>query len=223
MKLSRRWVFLSTLLTATAVLVVVPLEWKLSQPQADIGSIPPIGRDSALPARAGKPSQAANVPVSSARLADHASVLTPMPARIRIAAIALVGQIIPVGITSRGMAMEIPPNVQTVGWYRYGPSPGQPGSAILVGHVDSSAQGPGIFFRLRELLPGAVVRVDFRAEAPIRFRVVARRFYPKGDLPPIIFARDGRPVLTLITCGGTFDPIRRQYAENIVVFAVPER
>ena len=36
-----------------------------------------------------------------------------------------------------------------------------------------------------------------------------------------IFARDGAPRLTLITCGGPFLPEYRSYRDNVVVVAEP--
>jgi sortase (surface protein transpeptidase) len=116
--------------------------------------------------------------------------------------------------------MEIPQDVGVVGWYRFGPSPGRPGSAILVGHVDSHAQGPGAFFRLAGLRMGASISVKREDGTRVLFKVVARRSYPKGRLPRRIFDRAGQPMLTLVTCGGSFDRRLRRYADNIVIFAV---
>jgi hypothetical protein len=87
--------------------------------------------------------------------------------------------------------------------------------------VDSRIQGPGVFFRLRELGPGDVVTVLFANGSRSSFEVVARRSYPKSRLPPELFQRSGRPILALVTCGGAFDQATRSYADNVVVFAVP--
>jgi hypothetical protein len=51
---------------------------------------------------------------------------------------------------------------------------------------------------------------------------MAREVYAKQELPLArLFARDGKPRLTLITCGGAFDAGERRYDDNIVVTAVP--
>ena len=92
---------------------------------------------------------------------------------------------------------------------------------MLVGHVDSSAQGPGAFFRLRDLRPGDRIFVRFGDGSSKVFRVTGRRAYLKAQLPSNVFARQGSPVLTLVTCGGAFDVTSRHYADNVVVFAVP--
>ncbi len=66
---------------------------------------------------------------------------------------------------------------------------------------------------------GDVVLGDASAR---RFEVVGRRSDDKDSLPLAeLFTRNGEPVLTLVTCGGPFDPETRSYRENLVVFAVP--
>ncbi len=116
--------------------------------------------------------------------------------------------------------MELPPDNATVAWYRYGASPGRDGSAVIAGHVDYG-EGRAVFFRLAELEPGNRVVVAYRNGSTVAFRVVARRLVGKDELPPRIFATQGRPLLTLVTCGGAYDADRRRYLGNTLVFAVP--
>jgi hypothetical protein len=53
------------------------------------------------------------------------------------------------------------------------------------------------------------------------FRVEARQRIRKQALPLAeLFRRDGRPVLTLVTCTGPYDRERGGYQENLVVTAV---
>jgi hypothetical protein len=85
--------------------------------------------------------------------------------------------------------------------------------------VDSAGQGPGVFFRLRSLFLGASVLVRFGDGSRERFRVIARHAYRKSMLPKALFARSGRPMLLLITCGGPFDPVTHRYEDNVVVYA----
>src|SRR6266511_3066411 len=145
----------------------------------------------------------------------------PVPVEVSIKALGVNAPVLPVGIAQAGGNMQIPQDVRVIGWYRFGPSPGQLGSAILVGHVDSRAQGPGAFFRLAHLRVGASIIVRSQDGSSLRFGVVARRSYPKGGLPAWIFDRTGPPTLALVTCGGSFDRRLRRYADNIVIFAVP--
>jgi LPXTG-site transpeptidase (sortase) family protein len=137
-----------------------------------------------------------------------------------IPAIDVDALVVPVGLLPSSTSLEIPADVQTLGWYRFGPAPGDDGSSVIVGHVDSSRQGAGAFFRLRELAPGSTILVAF-AHQSRRFTVVARREFAKSRLPADLFLPSGRPILTLITCGGAFDRQSHHYADNIVVYAVP--
>ncbi len=162
------------------------------------------------------------VAVRSARLADQrVTKRGPAPMSIRIPSIDVNASIVPVGVDRRGPSVQIPTNIRVLGWYRFGPSPGGSGSAVIVGHVDSSAQGAGAFFHLRDLRPGAAITVRFRDGSLRIFYVVARRAYPKSALPDAIFAPRGPPRLALVTCGGAFDVATRHYADNVVVYAVP--
>ena len=70
-------------------------------------------------------------------------------------------------------------------------------------------------------MPGDIVHVDFADGSRASFRVVARRSYPKSDLPANLFDRAGRSILVLVTCGGSFDEATGSYDDNVVVFAVP--
>lgn len=114
----------------------------------------------------------------------------------------------------------MPDNVHEVAWYEFGAVPGSPGSAVLAAHVDLAGYGAGVFFRLEELEPGDLIEVGFDEGPPRRFRVEARTIYQKDELPlGPIFAGDGEPALTLVTCGGGFSDGR--YDSNVVVFALP--
>jgi sortase (surface protein transpeptidase) len=127
-----------------------------------------------------------------------------------------------VGVDGRG-EMEVPEDVRTVGWYRFGPGPGAPaGSAVLSGHVDDRVQGRGAFFGLTDLAEGDPVEVTLADGRVVGYRVVLVERVDKAVLPvDRLFARDGAPRLTLVTCGGEFDRAARSYRENVVVTAEP--
>lgn len=196
-----------------AVVVGVPTTWYLTRPPATAG--PPLSE--ALPgteAPAGVPSASA-VPSPPAPL--------PEPVRLRVPALGVDTTVDPVGIAPDGQ-MEIPDDVARVGWYRFGPQPGMPGSAVLAGHVDDRVQGLGALARLREAEVGQEVVVTDSAGTDNRWRVVTRSLISKQVLPVAeLFARDGPPRLTLITCGGPFLPRYGSYRDNVVVVAEPAR
>jgi hypothetical protein len=154
-------------------------------------------------------------------LADLPSQARARPVQIRIAALGLRAPIVAVGVDIATGVMQVPGSIATVGWYRFGAVPGSPGVTLVVGHVDSSTQGRGAFFGLGSLRPGAGVAVRSSDGASHPFRIVAIRSYPKGQLPPRLFARTGAPVLALVTCGGPFDRATGHYADNVVAYGVP--
>jgi LPXTG-site transpeptidase (sortase) family protein len=128
-----------------------------------------------------------------------------------------------VGVEPDGQ-MTIPADVDRVGWYRFGPTPGDDGSAVIAGHVDDREQGLGAMAPLREAAVGDEVVVTDAAGAAVRWRVVSREVIEKQELPLArLFARDGPPRLTLITCGGPFLAEFGSYRDNVVVVAEPLR
>jgi LPXTG-site transpeptidase (sortase) family protein len=157
----------------------------------------------------------------SARIGDVDQASAPVPERLRIPSLDVDAPVISVGVTGNG-DMEVPKDVRDVGWYRHGPAPGEPGAAVLAGHVDSREQGRGVFFDLRRLDVGSHVVVTNSAGNVQRYEVVARRTYDKPRLPTdALFSRTGPPQLVLITCGGDFDNEAGSYRENVVVYAQP--
>lgn len=139
------------------------------------------------------------------------------PVRITIPAIAVDARIVPVGLKPDG-AMQTP-EFGLAGWYAPGPKPGQPGPAVVVAHVDSRANGPDVFFRLRELHAGDQVTVHYGADTRT-FAVTGTEQAAKTALPAgRIWNRTTAPVLRLITCGGAFDRAAGSYLDNVIVYA----
>jgi sortase (surface protein transpeptidase) len=139
------------------------------------------------------------------------------PLRISIPAIGVDAAVVGVGLRADG-AMEVPA-VDRAGWYRLGPRPGQPGPAVIVGHVDSR-RGPAVFYRLRQLHRGDGIVVRRTGGTTTAFTVEAVEQQPKSSLPVgRIWNRTAEPVLRLITCGGTFDRTSRHYRDNVIVYA----
>lgn len=143
------------------------------------------------------------------------------PKALRIPAIDVVASVNPVGVDDKG-DFAVPPSVDEVGWYKFGPGVNtSAGSIVIAGHVDSREQGRGAFYRLRELDRGDEVTVTGADGRTHTFRVIGREEYRKTKIPlDKYFARDGKPRLTLITCGGPFDRATRHYRDNIVITAV---
>jgi LPXTG-site transpeptidase (sortase) family protein len=127
--------------------------------------------------------------------------------------------ITPVGVLDNG-EMEIPPGSE-VGWYRFGPAPGEDGSAVLAAHISFNGRD-GVFRHLSRVDPGDLVEISFDDGTASTYEVVETAQYPKDGLPfDRVFSREGDPVLTLITCGGDFNRSIRSYSDNLVAYAVP--
>jgi sortase (surface protein transpeptidase) len=143
-----------------------------------------------------------------------------VPRRIRIPSLGIDAPVVSVGREADG-SMEVP-SAHEAGWYGAGPRPGESaGSAVIAAHVDYDGR-PGAFFTLRNAQPGAPVVVTDASGQDHRFVVSERAQVAKGRLPADeLFRTGGGPVLTLITCGGTFDRHARSYADNIVIRAQP--
>jgi hypothetical protein len=161
-------------------------------------------------------------------VATHpAGVATLAPARaappvhVRVDGAPIDGPIIPTGVDQGTGEFAVPPEAGLVGWYEYGPRPGDGGSAVLAGHLDWKHR-PGVFRLLTQVRPGAIVVVTFADGAVRRFRVTENRLVLKPQLPTAaVFARTGPPTLRLITCGGEYDRSSHHYRSNVLVTAVP--
>ncbi|MEU1837686.1 class F sortase [Micromonospora chersina] len=146
------------------------------------------------------------------------------PVRVTIPRIRVDADVVPVATDTSG-ALEVPPldHPEIAGWYRRGPTPGEAGNAVLVGHVDS-LRGPAVFFDLGRLRPGDTVEVT-RADGRVAvFTVDGVGAYPKERFPTErVYGGGAEARLRLITCGGRFDPRTGNYPDNIVVFATAAR
>lgn len=220
----RRW--LAVLAGCLAVAVGVPTVWWISRPAAAEG--PPVTTvvGAASPSTPAEPSTAPSK-TSDGGVAARPATLPPPddrdgPSRIVIPALDVSAKVVPVGVRQDG-SMAIPENVDQVGWYRFGPQPGDPaGATVLAGHVDSKEQGRGALFGMRDLDVGDTIDVRAADGATVQYRVVAKETIVKKRLPTErLFARDGAPRLVLITCGGPFLPELSSYRDNLVVVAEP--
>jgi hypothetical protein len=144
------------------------------------------------------------------------------PVYLSIPVIGVHTRLIRLGLTAQG-TLQVPASTSVAGWYTGGPRPGQVGSAVIAGHIDSYL-GPGVFFRLRLLRPGDRVYVRQAGGTLAVFRVYAEHSYPKDHFPTEkVYGPAPDPELRLITCGGTFNPAIGSYLNNVVVYAAQIR
>ncbi|HEX5796859.1 MAG TPA: class F sortase [Candidatus Saccharimonadales bacterium] len=141
------------------------------------------------------------------------------PKHIKIDRVGIDYPVMEVGQKKDG-TMETPPLFKDVtGWYKHGPSPGEVGPAIIVGHVDTY-KGPSVFWRLRELKSGDVITVTREDKSVVRFKVTGLQQFEQNNFPTKkVYGNTKGSELRLITCGGTFNKQTLRYSENTVVFA----
>ncbi|MET7752622.1 class F sortase [Micromonospora sp. NPDC005367] len=142
------------------------------------------------------------------------------PAELSISTIDLRAPVHNVGIAPDG-SIGVPETsrAQEAGWYDQGPTPGQYGPAVIVGHVDTTS-GPAVFHHLKDLRAGDRVEVTREDGTVAVFEVNSVQRFDKNELPVDEVFRDfSRPNLRLITCGGRWVGGATGYADNVVVFA----
>ena len=144
-----------------------------------------------------------------------------LPVSVVIPAIGVRSRLLRLGLNRDGTIQvpSIATSADEAAWYKYSATPGQPGTAVIEGHVDSG-HGPAVFFRLGALQPGNRIEVTLADGVTAVFRVTGVRQYAKDEFPAkIVYAQAGYPALRLITCGGDFDKATGHYLSSVVVFA----
>jgi hypothetical protein len=150
------------------------------------------------------------------------TLTVPRPVALRIPAIGVRTRLIRLGLT-RQDTLQVPSSPSVAGWYTRSPRPGEIGSSIIAGHIDSY-RGPGVFYRLRDLHPGNQIYVQQADGRFAVFRVTAVHQYPKTHFPTApVYGPVPDAELHLITCGGTYDYATHNYLSNIVVYSTEVR
>lgn len=139
----------------------------------------------------------------------------PIPVHLSIPAIHVSLAVTRLGLQPDN-TVQVPNNPALVGWYQYGPSPGQVGSSVILGHVDS-LKGPAAFYLLSSLQPGNHVDVGRADGSVAQFEVRSVVTYPNESFPARkVYGSHGWRELNLITCGGGYDR-QKGYLGNVVV------
>ena len=142
------------------------------------------------------------------------------PVSLTIPLIGVQTNLMTLGLGRDG-TLQVPPlsMASVAGWYTGSPRPGSIGSAIIVGHVDTT-KGPAVFDRLDTLTRGDKIYVKRADGTLVEFQVTSVQQYPKDHFPTeAVYGPVPDPELRLITCGGAFDPASGHYVLNLVVYA----
>ncbi|MEI2665319.1 class F sortase [Rossellomorea sp. LJF3] len=140
-----------------------------------------------------------------------------VPAALEIPAIDVSTSIEAVGLKENG-EMAVTESFETTAWYEGGYKPGEPGNAVIGGHVDSR-NGPAVFYKLNKLSKGDEIIVKNKEGEKRTFVVIEKKEYPWDDAPlKSIFGYSPASSLNLITCTGDFDHSARNYSKRLVVY-----
>jgi len=159
---------------------------------------------------------------SSPSLAAQPSVeptatVDPTPARLVIPSIGVDARVEARGLDSnRDLATAT--DFRNVAWYDLGPRPGDPGNAILNGHVNWWT-GDAVFTRLDQLRTGDVIRVMRADHVAVTFKVTGKQVVDAGSRIASLFAPSSRSTLTLITCTGAWNPLTQSDTRRLLVSA----
>jgi hypothetical protein len=149
------------------------------------------------------------------------SLARSLPVSVHIPAIGVDSTLLHLGLNADG-TVQVPSVTRNAGqaaWYKYSSTPGQIGSSVIEGHVDS-VKGPAVFFRLGSLRRGDAIDVELADGVTAVFRVTGVREYAKSRFPAkAIYGATDFAALRLITCGGVFDYATGHYLSSTVVFA----
>jgi sortase (surface protein transpeptidase) len=166
------------------------------------------------------------LPSSSARFV---ATPTPVPAAVAPAAvrhlpdqltiprISVAAHIESVTVDKLGN-MDVPSRPTNVAWYSRGPAPGEPGDAVIDGHLDWTT-GPAVFWDLSRLLPGDEIDVNAQDGSLVRFTVTDLQEVAYNAHPAGLFDQTGPSRLSLITCAGAWDAGTRNYSQRLIVNA----
>lgn len=162
-------------------------------------------------------------PAADAAVPGPAPLPKSEPVSVDVPAIGAHSSLVPLGLNPDN-TIQVPPvsTPMQAGWYEYGPTPGETGPAVILGHVDGNRTA-GIFYRLHELKPGEEIDVARKDGGTAKFVITKVDEIAKDRFPTeAVYGDTAAPQLRLITCGGSFDHAAHSYVDNIIVYATLE-
>ncbi len=137
------------------------------------------------------------------------------PGRLIVRSIGVNAQVLPVGVTDG--AMGVTNESYDVGWYKLGPAPGDPGDAVIDGHLDWYDTSRAVFYNLKNLQVGDDIEVQRLDGISHHFKVTNVHSVAYNATVPGLFDNTGPSRLSLITCGGQWDFKKLQYLQRVIV------
>ena len=142
-------------------------------------------------------------------------------ARISIPRFEVDAQIVVRGVDAGGV-METPDGPSDVAWYDFSARPGFGSNAVFSAHVDYINYGPAVFWHLKDLEEGDLVEVTLTDGTVYKYAIAGRQQVSAsvtGEELGRIIGSTEQEIITLITCGGSFDASVGQYDQRVVVRA----
>lgn len=142
---------------------------------------------------------------------------TPNPAAITIPSLSINAPFEFLGLNP-DHTIAVPVNSQDVGWFIYGPKPGEVGAAVIIGHLDS-VKGQAIFANLNKINPGDKILITRDDGSLVTYRVDSLSKFSQNNFPTqAVYGSLPYAGIRLITCGGTWNKKAGHYTENLIVF-----
>ncbi|MBC2179833.1 class F sortase [Listeria booriae] len=151
----------------------------------------------------------------------NATALRAAPTRIIFDKTHESAEIKEVGTDADGR-MYIPDGLQDVYWYKFGPSPGDKGNAIIAGHRDWGGE-LGLFQYLEKVKIGEKITIEYGDKTAQKFVVKSRNSYSVSDVPKDTMNTQKGNKVTLISCTGSFDKDKDGYQSREVVILEQEK
>ena len=166
----------------------------------------------------GQPGDTGEVPKAGLTASEREAAIPPT----RLSLPGFVNAPVEPVATGRNGRLQVPTSPTNVGWWAAGAAPGSTGGTVLlIGHVDTTRAGRGVFAALWDVPVGTKVTVTAGDGSIHRYRIVARRTYRQEALPTDLFRGALRPRLALVTCIGTYDHKAHRYTQNLVLYGIP--
>ncbi len=160
-----------------------------------------------------------NITIDDEFIANFQEAKTGTPVRLTIPKINVDTIVERMGVTEDG-AMQVPKVPRNAGWFKFGPIPGEKGTAVITGHYGWRNKIPAVFDDLNKLKPGDKIYTEDDKGNTISFIVKYSHIYNSGDNPINVFSSsDDGTHLNLITCRGEWDKAKKDYSQRLVVFA----
>jgi sortase (surface protein transpeptidase) len=199
---------------ASAAIAVALITGCTAQPVADVAVRQPASSSSA------SPSATPAAPEGQATLVWPKVLPASRPVLLSIPSIDVMTELMSLGLQS-DRTLEVPPGDpgSPAGWYNLSPSPGERGPAVVLGHVNATDGGPGVFAKLRNLGEGDTIDVTREDGSIATFEFQHGEQYAKDAFPTQkVYGNTSGAELRLITCDG-YDPDTGQFDDNYVVYA----